>query len=104
MQISDFFISGDIQGAIAYMRCHEGFSSILPAYTALFEDEEYHHYDVPEQLNRILLAYQVYYRDVFYCGLPDLEASEKLFTSLRTEIQMPTADVYHLSILVQLRE
>ena len=101
MQISDFFINGDIKGAIAYMRRHEEFSSILPAYTALFEDEEYNHYDVSEQLNRILLAYQVYYRDVFYCGFPDSEASEKLFSSLRTEIQMPTADENQLAEQLQ---
>ena len=101
MQISDFFINRDIKGAISYMRCHEEFSNILPAYTAIFEDEEYRHYDVPEQLNRILLAYQVYYRDVFYCGLLDLEASEKLFTSLRTEIQMPTADENQLAEQLQ---
>ena len=46
MQISDFFINGDIKGAISYMRCHEEFNSILPAYTAIFEDEEYRLYDI----------------------------------------------------------
>lgn len=91
MQISDFFINGDIKGAIAYMRCHEEFSSILPAYTAIFEDEAYRSYDIPEQLNRVLLAYQVYYRDVFYCHLPHPQAAEKLFSSLRTELKSPTA-------------
>ena len=92
MQISDFFINGDIKGAIDYMRCNEEFSSILPMYTAIFEDEEYRHYDVSEQLNRILLAYQVYFRDIFYCGIPHLEASKKLFTALKVELKNPTAD------------
>ena len=101
MQISDFFINGDIKGAIAYMRCHEEFNSILPAYTAIFEDEEYRHYDIPEQLNRILLAYQVYYRDVFYCGIPNLEASEKLFSALRAELKMPAADENQLAEQLQ---
>lgn len=32
MQISQFFLSGDIKGAIAYMRDHEEFKDILPAY------------------------------------------------------------------------
>ncbi len=33
MQIQDFFINGDMKGAIAYMREHEEFGDILPAYT-----------------------------------------------------------------------
>lgn len=101
MQISDFFINGDIKGAISYMRCHEEFNSILPAYTAIFEDEEYRHYDISEQLNRILLAYQVYYRDVFYCGIPNLEASEKLFSTLRAELNSPSADEDQLAEQLQ---
>lgn len=101
MQISDYFINGDIKGAIAYMRCHEEFSSILPAYIAIFEDEEYIHYDIPEQLNRILLVYQVYYRDVFYSGLPESEASEKLLSSLQAELKSPTADEKQLAEQLQ---
>ena len=101
MQISDFFINGDIKGAIAYMRCHEEFNNILPAYIAIFEDEEYRHYDIPEQLNRILLAYQVYYRDVFYCGIPNLEASEKLFFALWTELKLPAAGEAQLAEQLQ---
>ena len=40
MQIQDFFINGDIKGAIAYMREHEEFKDILPAYVAIFENCE----------------------------------------------------------------
>lgn len=38
MQIRQFFVNGDIKGAIAYMRSHEEFKDILPAYAAIFED------------------------------------------------------------------
>ena len=38
MEISKFFMNGDIKGAIAYMREHEEFKDILPAYTAIFEN------------------------------------------------------------------
>lgn len=38
MEISQFFINGDIKGAITYMREHEEFKDILPAYTAIFEN------------------------------------------------------------------
>ena len=92
MQISQFFLNGDMQGAIAYMRDHEEFKDILPAYVAIFEDCEYRTYDVPEFLNQILRLYQVYYRDVFYCGLPEEEAADKLLTQLKALLDMPDAE------------
>ena len=92
MQIQDFFINGDMKGANAYMRDHEEFQDILPAYIAIFENCEYRTYDVPEFLNKILLLYQVYYRDVFYCGLPETEAADKLLTQLKALLELPDAD------------
>lgn len=92
MEISQFFINGDIKGAIAYMREHEEFKDILPAYTAIFENCEYRSYDIPDALNDILRLYQIYFRDVFYCGLPEPEASYKLLTGLRLLLNMPDAD------------
>ena len=67
MQIQAFFINGDMKGAIAYMREHEEFQDILPAYIAIFENCEYRTYDVPEFLNQILLLYQVY-SPALFCG------------------------------------
>ena len=92
MQISQFFLNGDIKGAIAYMREHKEFQDILPAYIAIFENREYRTYDVPEFLNQILRLYQVYYRDIFYCGLPEVEAAEKLLTELKKLLDMPDAE------------
>ena len=98
MQIQDFFINGDMKGAIAYMREHEEFGDILPAYIAIFENCEYRTYDVPEFLGQILLQYQVYYRDVFYCGLPAEEATDKLLTRLRALLDMPDAEEDQLAL------
>ena len=92
MEISKFFMNGDIKGAIAYMREHEEFKDILPAYTAIFENCEYRSYDIPDALNDILRLYQIYSRDVFYCGLPEPEAAYKLLTGLRLLLNMPDAD------------
>ena len=92
MQIQDFFITGDMKGAIAYMREHEEFQDILPAYIAVFENCEYLTYDVPEFPGQILLLYQVYYRDVFYCGLPAEAAADKLLTRLKALLDMPDAE------------
>ncbi len=88
MEIRRFFLNGDIKGAIAYMREHEEYKDILPAYTAIFEDGEYRTFEVPDALNDILRQYQVYYRDVFYCGLPEAEAADKLRALLKALLHL----------------
>ena len=92
MEISQFFINGDIKGAITYMREHEEFKDILPAYTAIFENCEYRRFDIPDALNDILRLYQIYFRNVFYCSLPESEAASKLLVGLKTLLNMPDAD------------
>lgn len=92
MQISQFFINGDMRGAIEYMREHEEFKDILPAYIAIFENCKYRTYEVPKLLNEILRMYQVYYRDTFYCGLTEVEAAQGLLTGLRALLDMPEAE------------
>ena len=49
MQISQYFLNGDIKGAIAYMRNHKEFKDIQPAYAAIFEDCEYRTYERAER-------------------------------------------------------
>ena len=92
MEISQFFMNGDIKGAIAYMREHEEFKDILPAYVAIFENGKYRRFDVPDKLNEILRLYQIYYRDTFYCGLPEAEAAEKLLAGLKALLNVPDAE------------
>ena len=92
MQISQFFVNGDIKGAIAYMRDHEEFKDILPAYVAIFENCEYRTFEIPDRLNDILRLYQIYFRDTFYCGLPEAEAADKLRKQLKALLDMPDAD------------
>lgn len=101
MQISQFFVNGDIKGAIAYMRDHEEFKDILPAYAAIFEDQKYRTYEILGNLNDILRLYQIYFRDTFYCGSPEAEAADKLLTGLRTLLHMPDANEVHLAELLQ---
>ena len=85
-------MNGDIKGAIAYMREHEEFKDVLPAYVAIFENREYRTFEVPDALNDILRLYQIYFRDTFYCGLSETDAAEKLRTQLKTLLDMPNAD------------
>ena len=92
MQISQFFLNGDIKGAIAYMRDHEEFKDILPAYIAIFEDCKYRTFEIPDVLNDILRLYQIYFRDVFYCGVSEADAANQLRTQLKRLLNMPDAD------------
>ena len=92
MQIRQFFVNGDIKGAIAYMRSHEEFKDILPAYVAIFEDQKYRKYEMSDNLNGILRLHQIYLRDTFYCGLPEAKAADKLLTGLRELLNLPDAD------------
>ena len=92
MQIKQFFLNGDMQGAIAYMRNHEEFKDILPAYIAIFENCEYRSYEIPDILNDILRFYQIYFRDTFYCGVPETEAADRLLTQLKALLGVPDAD------------
>ena len=91
MQISQFFVNGDIKGAIAYMRNYEEFKGILPAHVAIFEDQKYRTYEIPDNLNDILRLYQIYFRNTFYCGSPEAEAADKLRTGLKALLNTPDA-------------
>lgn len=92
MDISQFFLNGDLKGAIAYMREHGEFKDVLPAYVAIFENGAYRAYEIPDELNEILRLYQIYFRDTFYCGVSEKEAADKLLTNLKVLLHMPNAD------------
>ena len=92
MQISQFFMNGDIKGAIAYMRDHAEFKDILHAYVAIFENCEYRAYEISKKLNDILRLYQIYFRDVFYCGMPEAEAADRLLTQLKVYLNLPDTE------------
>ena len=43
-------------------------------------------------LNDILRLYQIYFRGVFYCGVPEADAANQLRTQLKRLLNMPDAD------------
>ena len=83
------------------MRNYEELKGILPAYVAIFEDQKYRTYEIPDNLNDILRLYQIYFLDAFFCGLPEAKAAEKLLTGLRALQNMPDADEAHLAEQLQ---
>ena len=101
MHISQYFLRGDVRGAIAHMRAHEEFRDVLPAYLAIFENCEYRTYGIPAPLNDILRLYQIYFRDTFYCGLPEAEAADKLLARLKKRLDLPDADEARLTERMQ---
>ena len=101
MDISQFFIRGDVKGAIEYMKEHDEYKDILPEYVAIFEEEKYRSYDVPSILNDILLLYQKYFRAIFYSGIPEVKASEKLLKELNDLLGTKNADEANLGDKLQ---
>lgn len=102
MELRQYFLQGDLRGAMQYMSKHEEYKDILADYRAIFEQCRYRSYDLPEPLNDLLLPYQVYFRDVFYCGLPQAEAERKLLAQLKEILEMPDAEEDTLTEQLQL--
>ena len=51
MDISQFFMKGDIKGAIEYMKQHEEYKDVLPLYIDIFENCNYRKYEIEDKLN-----------------------------------------------------
>ena len=91
--IGSFFMRGDVAGAIAFMKGIPELNEIAQAYIDIFENEHYIQYDIPDGLNRLLLCYQRYFRDVFYLHR-DSEASEAvLLEALKKELDLPNGEL-----------
>lgn len=56
-ELESYFIRGDIAGAIAFMKGIPELNDVVQAYIEVFENEQYIQYDIPDDLNRILLCY-----------------------------------------------
>lgn len=91
-ELKKYFILGDIPGAIEYMDRFEELKEEAEAYKELFVNEHYLHYDVPEPLNEILLIYQHYFRNVFYCRMKKPEAASLLLSGLRQQLGIVSED------------
>lgn len=90
--LGEYFIHGDVAGAIAFMKGIPELNDIAQAYIDIFENEQYIQYDIPDDLNRILLCYQQYFRDVFYLHKDNAEAESVLFDKLKIELNLSNGD------------
>lgn len=70
-------IKGDLRGAMEYISKFPEKIQLYARYCELFELEEYIKYDLDPRLDELLLAYQQYYREIFYlCGDKQLAAGK----------------------------
>ena len=90
--LGSYFVHGDVAGAIAFMKGTPELNDIAQAYIDVFENEQYIQYDLPDDLNRILLCYQQYFRDVFYLHKDNADAEAVLLDKLKTELDLPDGD------------
>lgn len=71
-------IRGDLREAIAYIGQFQEKSQLYMRYRDLFELEEYIKYDLDPKLDELLLAYQQYYREIFYLRREKALSAHKL--------------------------
>lgn len=90
--LSGYYIRGDMAGAMRFLADVPELKELLDVYVSIFEKENYIRYDLPDDLNAILLIYQQYFRDVFYLRLPEPEAAASLLQKLRIAVGLPDGD------------
>ena len=73
-----FILKTDLFGALSYIKQFPEKRELFERYRLLFEEEKYISYDADEKVNEILLAYQQYYRDVFYLCIDKERAEGRL--------------------------
>lgn len=61
-----YIIKGELKNAMNYLRQFPEKNVLYHRFASIFEHEQYLRYDVDEKLNQVLLAYQRYYRDLFF--------------------------------------
>lgn len=73
-----YIVKGDLHRAISYVQQFPDYADLYNRFISLFAQEHYITYDVDSELNDILMAYQQYYRDVFYLGIDREQAADIL--------------------------
>lgn len=101
--LGPYFMQGDVVGAIAFMKGIPDLNDIAQAYIDVFENEQYIAYDVTPELQRILLCYQQYFRDVFYLHKEHAEAESDLFEKLKRELDLPNDGLVEVEDEMKLR-
>lgn len=71
-------IKGDLRYAISYVKQFPEQTSLYNRFMDVFEHEQYIAYEVDADLNGVLAAYQMYYRDAFYLRIGKEQAADKL--------------------------
>lgn len=91
-KLKSYFVKGDLRGAIEYMETVDELKDTVTQYKDIFEAEHYLTYDVPQELNDVLLDYQKYYRDVFYCRMEANQAKALLLRRLSRTLRLETVE------------
>lgn len=88
-----YIIKGDLHGAIDYIKQFPEQADLYNRFMAVFEHEQYIAYEVGADLNAILVAYQRYYRDVFYLRMEKEKAEIKLKERLAKVLEIFGEDI-----------
>lgn len=86
------FICGDVSAAMEIMAKHDELHTLYEQYADIFCRENYIRYDIPAHLNEILIAYQQYFRDVFYLKRSEKQAEDTLLNRLHVLLNAESSD------------
>lgn len=77
-ELIHLFISGNVKDALEYMKQFSELKDFRKSLSDIFVHSNFINYKVPEKLNKILLQYQIYFRDVFYLRIEPEKAENSL--------------------------
>lgn len=99
--VGNCLINGDVSGAMEIIAAQTGLQDLYEQYADIFLRENYIRYDVPYHLNALLLAYQQYFRDVFYLKLQESTAEKQLFARLQNLLNTADGDAVSIGKAVE---
>lgn len=90
-----YLVQGNLHGGMEYLQHFPEKKELYSKYISLFEEESYPVFEDDSYLNELLTSYQKYYRDVFYLGMEEERAAERMWDRFADffDIAVPTADM-----------
>lgn len=85
-------IRGDLHGAVDYLRHFPEQAELLKRYRERFVEARYQHYAIAPVPDGALLAYQEYFRNIFWLNMDKSTAEEKLRAALLALTNAPEAN------------
>lgn len=95
-----YLIKGSLRDAVEYLCQFPDQAERIEKYHARFDRQQYLSFDIDPTLNRLLLIYQQYYRDVFYLQTNEKTAADTMMRRFAAELGKAPGTVEELETTV----